>query len=161
MEQKGALLIFYALFWSAMLGSVGKFKPFDTAMCFKFFTSVDSETNDASIKAFIRFLIAAFVLNILPAAWLFFLYNCVVAQNGDIWAIMSAAIGSISVFGFNRIYHGIVASKQCQKTFYTKNEPSKHMAQDKSIQKLCQGLWRKRSAAALSRNLCLLISFAP
>jgi hypothetical protein len=103
-----ALVLFYAFFWAAALNMTGRYQAFDTPSMWV-----------GERRAKLRFCVSVILLNILPILWLVFLYREVIPDDNELISIIAAALASLSVFGFHRILHAILASEQTYHWFYT------------------------------------------
>lgn len=93
-----------------MLGFAGGIRAFDTATSF-----------NAHLEAFARFALAVIFINIIPFAYFtIFLFYGIPKMNYDPWSIMVVFALSLSVFGFSRIYYGIILAGK--NHLYYKNE---------------------------------------
>ncbi|MDD5369035.1 MAG: hypothetical protein PHQ40_08120 [Anaerolineaceae bacterium] len=102
-----ALVLLYALFWAAALNATGRYQPFDTSSMFI-----------GESRAWKRFFASLIILNILPIGLLFLLYQMIPSETN--WpSIIAAAVASLSVFGFHRILHAVVASEKYFCHFFT------------------------------------------
>ena len=108
-----ALIFFYGIFWAAVLNAAGRFRAFDTHTFFS------GETCRSAVS---RFLVALFIINLCPVAWLWFLYVYIVPNESGALPMMSAAFASLSVFGFHRILHAIIATENFRSKFYSDEE---------------------------------------
>ena len=106
-----ALILLYSLFWAAALAMTGRYQAFDAPSMWA-----------REPRAVRRFVVGLLVLNLFPILWLTLLYRLVVpAQEG--WApIAAAAVAALSVFGFHRILHALIASDATHSRFYTADE---------------------------------------
>lgn len=109
----GALVLFFAVHWGILIGSVGKYRLFATHQIFRCGTCY---------RATLRLAVGFLVVNVGPILLLFTLYNRVVPQEAGILPIISAAVGSLSVYGFNRIVHAVVATERWHVVFYSAGE---------------------------------------
>jgi hypothetical protein len=111
--EKGtdALVIFYFVLWAVALQVTNKYQPFDTAAMWT-----------CNKNAWRRFVVSIIILYVLPVSWFVFLYKCVFYYEKGLWSIVGAAVSSLSVFGFHRILHAIVASDSSYRWFYTDEE---------------------------------------
>lgn len=114
-----AFLIFIAIFWGVMLGSVGRYQPFDTAAAF-----FAPKRHPRRIRAQRRFWVSMLVLNVLPLAYLSAGY-LVLRDTRGIPALLGAAVMSLGLFGCPRVLHAIVATRRTRACFL----PMRHWRQ--------------------------------
>lgn len=111
---KDALIIFYSVFWGLLLSSIGRYHLFDTHLLF----GKDKVNRKRAIK---RLIVGISLANVLPALWFWALYVCVVPSTGHVLSILSSVFASLSIFGFNRIIHAVVATRNYH-WFYSQKE---------------------------------------
>jgi hypothetical protein len=109
-----SLLFFYAFFWALALGGASRFRAFDTASLWR-------KGKDRQRVAR-RIAVSMLTITIAPVGWLIILGNYVVPSSPGLPAAVSAAVSSLSVFGFLRILHAFVASNPTYQCFYTVKE---------------------------------------
>lgn len=97
------------MFWAAVLSAVSRYDPFDTAAFF----------SGEKRHAIPRFIASLVILNIGPIMWLWFLYTQIVPDTSGVCPVMAAAIASLSVFGFHRILHAVIATPKIYSIFYS------------------------------------------
>ncbi len=113
--ELSVLLVFYGLFWSALLGSVKRFKVFDTARLFDLAATRREET-------LARLLVGVLVLNVAPILWLLLLIQ-ICFQPGTVrHPVVSGAVAALSVLGFNRICGALLCSRETWRAFYGSSE---------------------------------------
>lgn len=106
-----ALILFYAFFWQHALGMTARYQGFDTPSMW------------AGEKRVLRRGAWAFVfLNLLPIVWLLVLYKWFIPAGQGLLVIAGAACGGLSVFGFHRILHAIIATDGRYRHYYTDTE---------------------------------------
>lgn len=110
-----ALIIFYSIFWAAVLGAVSRYHPFDTAAFF-------SRSQEKRRHAIYRFLMSFIILNIGPIMLLWFLYTRIVPDTSGVYPVIAAGLASLSVFGFHRILHAVIATQKTYSRFYFDEE---------------------------------------
>ena len=120
METPRALLLFlYGLFWAQLLSTTGRYNAFPTA-------AILNPSEPGRSKRLLRLAVSFFVLDLFPIGWLFVLWQWVVLENNPgFLALAGAAIAALSIFGWLRIYHAIVASRGAVSFFYTDEETSR------------------------------------
>ena len=109
-----ALVFFYGIFWAGALSAIGRYHAFDTHMFF-------SPSPESRSHARRRFVAGVVIMNIFPALWFWFLSARIVPDELGVFPIMTAALASLSVFGFHRILHAIIAT-DCHSKFYSQKE---------------------------------------
>jgi hypothetical protein len=108
-----ALVFFYGVFWATSLARTDRYEAFKTAALFQ---------KGARVRVTLRLAVALLVLTILPTGLVLALYIWVVPHDCRPESIASAALSSISVFGFIRLFHALVASDLTFRLFYTSAE---------------------------------------
>ena len=116
-------IIVFPIFYVVLLGFAGGIRAFDTATAF-----------NAHLEAIARFALAVIFINIIPFAYFtILLFYGIPKMNYDTWSIMVVFALSLSVFGFSRIYYGIILGGK--NHFYYKDEVDR-MLKEKSQDKL-------------------------
>lgn len=110
---KDALVFFYGIFWATILTIIGRYRLFDTHLLF---------SQNQRRYAISRFIVAFIVINVAPILWFWVLYSWIVPEALGVLPTMSAAFASLSIFGFHRILHAIVASENFYSKFYSDKE---------------------------------------
>ena len=110
---KDALVLFYGIFWATILNIIGRYRLFDTHLFF---------SRNKRRYAISRFIVAFIVINVVPILWFWILYSWIVPGTFGALPTMSAAFASLSVFGFHRILHAIIASENFHSKFYSDEE---------------------------------------
>jgi hypothetical protein len=112
MDGKVALGLFYIFFWTSELNTTMRYQPFDTPSMWK-----------KDCKATLRFFVSLLILNIFPIVLFLILYSYVIPDGKmDCKTIFASAVVSLSVFGFHRILHALIASDQFWRYFYTNKQ---------------------------------------
>jgi len=109
-----SLLFFYAFFWALALGGASRFRAFDTASLWR--------KGAARWRVARRIAVSMLTITFAPVGWLLVLGNCVVPDSAGWPFAVSAAISSLSVFGFLRILHAFIATDRTFHSFYTAEE---------------------------------------
>lgn len=107
-----AFLIFIAIFWGAMLGSVGRYQPFDTAAAL--FAPWEELRSRVARR---RFVVSTLVLNVLPLLYLMIGYMALKGCTG-IPALLGAAVMSLGIFGCTRVLHAVLATQKTHMYFF-------------------------------------------
>lgn len=110
-----AFMIFIAIFWGAMLGSAGRYQPFDTAAAL---FAPWRETR--SIMARRRFVVSTLLLNVLPLLYLLAGYVVLKGHEG-VPALVGAAVMSLGIFGCTRVLHAVMATQGTYAYFFTED----------------------------------------
>lgn len=110
---KDALIMLWGVFWGAIISGVGRYKPFSTNEFF------DSKKRVYAVR---RFLVSFIIVNVAPVMWFWLLYTFIVPDKSSALAVMCAAAASLSVFGFNRILHALIATDKTHSAFYNDND---------------------------------------
>ena len=120
-----AFLIFIAIFWGSMLGSAGRYQPFDTAAAF-----FSPWREPRGILARRRFIVSTFLLNALPILYLVIGYEGLKGCSG-VLALVGAAIASLGIFGCPRVLHAVLATDKTHAYFFTENYWSATLTNDR------------------------------
>ncbi len=110
---KDALVLFYGIFWATVLGVIKRYRLFDTHLIF---------SRNKRRYALSRLIVAFIIINVIPILWFWILYSWIVPGASGVLPIISAAFASLSVFGFHRILHAIIATKSFHSNFYSDEE---------------------------------------
>ena len=110
---KDALVLFYGIFWATALGVIGRYRLFETHLLF---------SRNKRRYALFRLIVAFITINVVPILWFWILYSWIVPGTSGALPIMSAAFASLSVFGFHRILHAIIATENFHSIFYSDEE---------------------------------------
>ena len=113
MKGVDALIFFYGFFWALAMTGAARYEAFDTASLWLV---------DARGRVCRRLLWGFIVLVVLPIMWLAGLYCWVVPAAAGVCAIAIAAFASLSVFGFVRLLHALIASDSQYRNYYTECE---------------------------------------
>lgn len=108
-----AFLVFIAIFWGTMLGSAGRYQPFDTAAAF-----FGPWREQRSIMARRRFVLATLLLNVLPILYLLAGYLALEGRQGTP-ALIGAAVMSLGIFGCVRLLHAAMATHNTHRHFFS------------------------------------------
>ncbi len=95
--------ILYGLYFAITVTLTGKFQPFDTPSMYK-----------CNARAWFRFVISFFLLNILPLLYLVLVLNWLTKVSKlqfDFWSMLALLMLSLTGFGFYRIFFGVMLLK--------------------------------------------------
>jgi len=122
-DSTTALLFFYGVFWATLLPAMSKFGPFETSSFFR--------KGERRVKGVPRFFLSLLCLNILPIAWLWFLLSSefVIRHSSNPIDLVSAAIVSLSVFGFSSLVYALYGTKPSMNCFFTNDEIDKILSE--------------------------------
>ena len=111
---KDALVLFYGVFWAISLSKTSRYRLFETDLLF---------SKERRRYAILRFLMGFIFIDVSTVLWFWFLYTSVLSEDAaGVFPIMAAAFASLSVFGFHRILHAVVATKNLYSKFYSDKE---------------------------------------
>jgi hypothetical protein len=119
-DGTAALLFLYGLFWAEILATSARYKGFPTVTLWALWAHPDDRA-----KRLKRLTISVILLNLFPIGWLGLLYVWVVPRQSGVVPVVIAALASLSIFGIVRLYHGLVASRESMRKFYTEDELAK------------------------------------
>ncbi len=112
MTGSETFVVFFGIFWAAVLASAGRYRPFETHRVFR--------GGNAQTRR--RFVAAFLLLNVGPLVWFWLLATYIVPDTVNGWAVISGANGGLSVFGFTRIFHGVLLTEPMWRRFYEEEE---------------------------------------
>ena len=110
--NKDALLLFCGLFWAGILGSASRYRPFDTATAFY------AQGEDRR-RARSRFLWSIIILDVAPIFWFWYWFSQATNEDTSSVSLIAAAVVSLSLFGFLRVLHAVLASNMWHARFYS------------------------------------------
>lgn len=114
LNGKDALVLFFGIYLTIVMKLIRKYRTFDVQLFF----SKNKKRRSRFIR---RFLMGFFLIDILPVLWLLILYDFVIAPGRGPFPIMAAAFAALSVLGFVKILHAIIATENHLK-FYSADE---------------------------------------
>ncbi len=124
-----AVLLFVAVFWAIGFGPLAAYRFFDTHLLW----------DRAERKWAAKRLVAGTVLvNVLPIFVAAMMLGFLAGRDG-VWAVVTAAIGSLSMFGIRRVAHAAVASEPVKWWFYSPNHSNPPWDR---LPKSQNGFWR-------------------
>jgi len=110
---KDAIVLFFGILWGITLSIIGRYRLFDTHLFF---------SQDRRNYAISRFIIGFIIINITPIIWFYLLYTYVASEQYGAVPIMLSAFSSLSLFGFNRVLHAIIATDNRYSRYYSEIE---------------------------------------
>jgi hypothetical protein len=110
---KDSIVLFFGILWGITLSIIGRYRLFDTHLFF---------CKNRRKYAISRFIIGFFVINIAPIIWFYLLYTYVASELAGAVPIMISAFSSLSLFGFNRVLHAVIAADNHYSRYYSKTE---------------------------------------
>ena len=110
---KDALVLFFGILWGITLSIIGRYRLFDTHLFF---------SQDRRNYAISRFTVGFIIINICPIIWFYLLYTYVASEQSGAIPIMISAFSSLSLFGFNRAIHAIIATDNHYSRYYSEKE---------------------------------------
>jgi hypothetical protein len=111
---KDSLILFFGIYLTTLINLIRKYRTFDVHLLL----SKDKIKRVHSIR---RFLAGFFIIDVFPVTWFLVLYQFIIPSGGGPFPIMAAAFASLSILGFARILHSIVATGNHHK-FYSSEE---------------------------------------
>ena len=138
-SRSAAIIFFYGLVWATVLSAADDYRAFDTYAWFH---------GEERAKAVLRWLVAAMVVDLLPALGLGFLYwsTCIVPPDtaGTV-SIVCAGVASLGVFAVPRLLHAAIATRHTWIWFYScedwKKVPESRREQANLIGHLLPGIF--------------------
>jgi hypothetical protein len=114
LNGKDALILFFGVYLTAVINLIRKYRTFDIYLFF----SKDKNKKNHSIK---RFVSGFFIIDAIPILWFLVLYTFVIPNTVGPFPIMGAAFAALSVLGFSRILHSVIATEK-HADFYSDDE---------------------------------------
>lgn len=112
LNGKDSLILFYGIYLIAVINLIRKYRTFDVYLML-------SKDKIKRLHSMRRFLAGFFIIDVLPIFWFLVLYQYVIPFGGGPFPIMAAAFASLSVLGFARILHSVVATGNHSKFYST------------------------------------------
>jgi|SRR5215471_628989 len=109
-----AVLVFVAVFWAIGFAPMAPYRLFDTHLLW------DATQRKWAAR---RLLAGTILLDALPIG-LAALMLGFLAERVGVWAVVTAAIGSLSIFGIRRVVHAAIASDPSKGWFYPPDHPN-------------------------------------
>jgi hypothetical protein len=114
LSGKSALILFFGVYLTSVINLIRKYRTFDIYLLF----SNDKSKRARSMR---RFISGFFIIDVIPILWFLVLYTFVIPDKGGPFPIMAAAFAALSVLGFARILHSVIATEKHGK-FYSDEE---------------------------------------
>jgi hypothetical protein len=113
LNGKDALILFFGVYFTLLMNLIRKYRTFDLQLLF-------SKDKDRKIRFQRRFIMGFLIIDILPILFFLVLYLIIPNRTGP-FPIMGAAFASLSVLGFVKILHAIIATEN-YANYYTEEE---------------------------------------
>lgn len=114
LSGKDALILFFGVYLTAVINLIRKYRTFDIYLFF----SKDKSKRTHSVR---RFISGFFIIDVIPILWFLVLYTFVIPDKAGPFPIMAAAFAALSVLGFARILHSVIATER-HENFYSNEE---------------------------------------
>ena len=111
---KDALILFFGVYLTAVIQLIRKYRTFDTYLFF-------SKDKTKRIRSMRRFVSGFMIIDVIPILWFLILYTLVIPDKPGPFPIMAAAFAALSVLGFARILHSVIATEKHEK-YYSDDE---------------------------------------
>ena len=114
LSGKNALILFFGVYLTVIINLIRKYRTFDIYLFF---------SNDPSkrIRSVRRFISGFFIIDVMPILWFLVLYTFVIPNDPGPFPIMAAAFAALSILGFARILHSVIATEKHGK-FYSEKD---------------------------------------
>ncbi len=114
LSGKDALILFFGVYLTAVINLIRKYRTFDIYLLF-------SKNESKRMHSLRRFISGFFIIDVIPILWFLVLYTFVIPDRAGPFPIMAAAFAALSVLGFARILHSVIATEN-HKKFYSDEE---------------------------------------
>ena len=114
LSGKDALVLFFGVYLTAVIQLIRKYRTFDIYLFF-------SKDKTRRIRSMRRFVSGFMIIDVIPILWFLILYTFVIPNNPGPFPIMAAAFAALSVLGFARILHSVIATEKHEK-YYSNEE---------------------------------------
>ena len=111
---KDALILFFGVYLTSVIHLISKYRTFDIYLLF-------SKDKSKRIRSLRRFVSGFMIIDVIPILWFLVLYTFVIPNTAGPFPIMAAAFAALSVLGFTRILHSVIATER-HKNFYSEEE---------------------------------------
>ena len=108
LSGKDALILFFGVYLTAVIQLIRKYRTFDIYLFF-------SKDKTKRVRSMRRFVSGFMIIDVIPILWFLILYTFVIPNSPGPFPIMAAAFAALSVLGFARILHSVIATeKHCE-----------------------------------------------
>jgi len=114
LSGKNALILFFGVYLTVVINLIRKYRTFDIYL---FFSKSISKRN-RSIR---RFIAGFLIIDVMPILWFLVLYTFIIPDEPGPFPIMAAAFAGLSILGFARILHSVIATEKHEK-FYSNED---------------------------------------
>jgi len=119
LSGKNALILFFGVYLTVVINLIRKYRTFDIYLFF-------SKNKSKRIRSIRRFISGFIIIDVMPILWFLVLYTFIIPDEPGPFPIMAAAFAGLSILGFARILHSVIATEKHEK-FYS-NEDRKRIA---------------------------------
>lgn len=114
LSGKDALILFFGVYLTAVIQLIRKYRTFDIYLFF-------SKDKTKRVRSMRRFVSGFMIIDVIPILWFLILYTFVIPNSPGPFPIMAAAFAALSVLGFARILHSVIATEKHEK-YYSNDE---------------------------------------
>lgn len=114
LNGQDVLILFFGIYLTVVMKLIRKYRTFDVQLFF-------SKNKKRKSRFIRRFIIGFLLIDIFPVLWLLTLYSYIIPPYEGPLPIMAAAFAALSVLGFVKILHAIIATENHLK-FYSADE---------------------------------------
>jgi hypothetical protein len=114
LSGKDALILFFGVYLTAVIQLIRKYRTFDIYLFF-------SKDKSKRVRSMRRFVSGFMIIDVIPILWFLILYTFVIPNSPGPFPIMAAAFAALSVLGFARILHSVIATEKHEK-YYSNDE---------------------------------------
>lgn len=114
LSGKNALILFFGVYLTVVINLIRKYRTFDIYL---FFAKDRSKRN----RSILRFISGFIIIDVMPILWFLVLYTFIIPNKPGPFPIMAAAFAALSILGFARILHSVIATEKHGK-FYSEED---------------------------------------
>ena len=114
LSGKNALILFFGVYLTVVINLIRKYRTFDIYL---FFSKDQSKRN----RSIYRFISGFIIIDVMPILWFLVLYTFIIPNKPGPFPIMAAAFAALSILGFARILHSVIATEKHEK-FYSEED---------------------------------------